>query len=374
MAERPVFDFDNRRVGMTMSDQSRKKHEKQVERRRKVAAKQRREETKQQQWRAERVYHAVYPEFVFEGDQAPGEFIELVRSAVATINFDDRGVFSEAESSFYRTVREKGARHAVEVFRHAQIGGKGHLEPGPDNWPRKLGEIIFRRIPQDALLRFLPYHDYFVHPHRQQIDVGIRSLIRHDMPGGPFYYSKYQPTLEVNGQAKIVGFHYHVIERVCQRLVPGGWKNYDGMGEAFAYFCQCQEFEIARLYPAQLGFTFYDDCAKDFWSRRIAEQVLGDRYQPDADYSYRVGYCPAFVEGDFVFGITLLFPGYDNTPELGKILALPRSSREKSQLLAEVRNLTIHRFVESNDFSILRWFHEQGVPQVINRKTKYITF
>lgn len=353
-----------------MSDHARKKHRKKIARQKKVASERQYEQIRKRAICAERDYKAAYPGFEFKGDEAPLTFRDLVRNAVATIQFDDRRLFSEAESAFYRSVKATGAKAAYDTFRHMQTGGKGVMEPGPDNWPRKLGEIVFQRMPQAALLPFLPFHDYFVHPHRQHIDIRFRSLIRHDMPGGPFYYSRYKPTLVVNGEAKVVGFHYHVVERVCQRLVAGGWKDYDGMGEAFAYFYQCQYFESAKLYPNQLGFTFFDDCAKGFWSRKIAEHVLGDKYRSDQDYSFRVGYCPAFIEGDFIFGITLLFPGYGNTPEFGKILT-SLVGQAKSKMIEDVKNLTIHSFVETNDFSILKWFQEQGVQQVINRKTKY---
>ena len=133
---------------------------------------------------------------------------------------------------------------------------------------------MFNAIPRAELLRFIPYHDFAIFLHLQEILVVVQSLVLLDLPGGPYFHSRHRPTVAIDGQRKIVCFHQHAVERMCKRLVPGGWQDYDGMGEVFAYLNQCKEFERVRLHPDQIGLAFYDDCAKGFWSRRIAEEVL----------------------------------------------------------------------------------------------------
>jgi hypothetical protein len=355
-----------------MHQQSRKKHEKYLARHRKVAEKEKHHQAKAAAMRAEHQYEVAYPQFEIEHDNTtPQEFVALVRAAVREIDFEERSQFAAEEAAFYRAVKVKGHKAATEEFRHAQTGGFGPWEPGPHTWPRKLGHIVFDAIPQEELLNFIPYHDFFVCPHRHRILVKIQSLVRVNTPDGPYYHSKRRPTISVEGESKIVCFGCHAVEQMCERVVPGSWQNYDGMGEIFAYLNQCQEFEIAPLYPDQTSFTFYDDCAKGYWSRKVAEEVLGDRYQPDKDYSYRVGYCPAFVHGGLLLGKTLLYPGYGNTPEFGAILSSGLPQQEKTRLIQEVKGLTIQRFVRTGDFAILKWFHEHGVPQVIPRETGY---
>lgn len=355
-----------------MNHQSRKRHEKNLRRRRKVAEKQKSAQTRVKAMQAEREYRAAYPEFTCKrDDHTPEEFITLVRAAIAKINFEDRALFTSEEASFYLEVKENGAKAAHEKFRHAQTTGLGSGHSDAETWPKKLGQVVFSEIPRDDLERFLPYHDFFIHPYRNQILVRLRSLIQVDAPDGPFYHSPRMPTVTIRGEKKVICFRWHAIERICERLVPGGWQSYNGMGEVFGYLYQCQEFDVVPLHPNQIGFTFYDDCAKGYWSRKIAEEVLGSQYLPDSDYSYRVGYCPAKLHGDFIFGWTLLCPGYGNTPEFGRILSSSLPQQERSRLINEVKGLDIHRFVKTGDFAILKWFHEHGVPQVIGRETRY---
>lgn len=143
-----------------MSDSSRRKHERAVARRHKLADREKRRQTVATDRQAALDYERSYPGIVFETRTAPPEFVALVRAAVGAIDFRDRQLFSDQEAAFWRTVHAKGARAAGDEFASAQTGGRGWWEPGPDNWHRKLGELVFRLIPRDHLLRFAPYHDY----------------------------------------------------------------------------------------------------------------------------------------------------------------------------------------------------------------------
>ncbi|MBO0697668.1 MAG: hypothetical protein J2P46_04690 [Zavarzinella sp.] len=356
-----------------MSDHSRKKHAKAINRRRTLGARRTAVDARRNAVRAERDKQERYPPFIFETEDTPESFVALVQQAVSKFDFDDRAIFSEAEASFYRAVRAKGARIASEEFRHFQTGGLGWHEPGPDCWPRKLGHLVFRSIPREQLVPFIPYHDFMIAPHRQRILVRFRSLTRIDTSAGPFWHSTRKPTVLVQGQHRIVGFQRHLFEDgALDRIVPGGWFDYDGMGELFAYFDQCRDFEVARLYPDQTAISFFDDCAHGFWSRKVAVEVLGTAYRDDTEYSYRVGYCPTFIHDRFIVAKTLLPPGYRSTPEYGKILSARLPKEEKDRMVAAVNGLTIHTFVTTDDFSLLRWFHEQGIPQVISRRTAYL--
>ena len=81
---------------------------------------------------------------------------------------------------------------------------------------------------------------------------------------------------------------------------------------------------------------------------------------------YRVGYCPAVVEGDFVKAVTLLLPGYSNTPECSAIWDCANTRTEREELLARSKDWQPRMLYETQDFSLLKWFHEHGVPQVVH--------
>lgn len=121
------------------------------------------------------------------------------------------------------------------------------------------------------------------------------------------YYSKRKPTIEIDGQQKIVGFSEHAVLQTCDRIAPR-WKTYAGLGDVFPFFNNCVYFERSDLYPDQLGFTFYNRCFPRFWSYFYVHELFPEETAETNDYYFRVGYCPAVISGDFIKAKTLLFP------------------------------------------------------------------
>jgi hypothetical protein len=180
-------------------------------------------------------------------------------------------------------------------------------------------------------------------------------------PGGTIYHSRFKPTIDINGQKKIVGFSQHAIERICQRIVPR-WHTYLGLGNAFAFFDQCVRFDRSDLPDGQLAFTFYDQCRKGFSSWRFVAEVLGDDTEDDGRFYYRVGYCPAVIEGNFIKAKTLLFPGHRNTPEHRLVWA----SDVPVEVKRQVEDMDAAWLEATEDFRLIKFFHQRGVPQVIH--------
>ena len=141
-----------------------------------------------------------------------------------------------------------------------------------------------------------------------------------------------------------------------------GWQTYTGLGDAFAFFDQCVHFEPSSLPNGQLAFTFYDQCKRGFFSWKYVENILGEGIEDDGHYYHRVGYCPAVIEGDFIKATTLLFPGHRNTPEHRLVWASDVPVEVKTQ--AEDMDGAWLR--ATNDFRLLKFFHQRGVPQVIH--------
>ena len=97
--------------------------------------------------------------------------------------------------------------------------------------------------------------------------------------------------------------------------------------------------------------------------RDIGREISG------SSFYYRVGYCPVTFDGDIAVATTLLFPGMSRqkgTPE-GKLIersGLPPG--EIDRLRAQVEGqLSMKALADNGDFSLIKWFHDNGVSQVM---------
>lgn len=226
-----------------------------------------------------------------------------------------------------------------------------------------VGHRVFTRIGSDRLREWIPFHDVQFLLAGEKIIVRFRSLERAKGSGGTVYFSPHRPTVEINGQRLIVGWSRHAIERTCERLAPR-WDSYLGLGDVFALFYDCRRFEPCQLHAGrQVGFTLFDISASGYFSGHIAEQVLGRPGKKNC--YYRVGYCPVVVEGNFAKATTLLYPGYSGTPEYGLILRSGFGREERERLISTASGMSRDVLERTQDYSLMKWFHDNGVAQVI---------
>jgi len=329
------------------------KHGKQLARRRKIAERGRR--------RQELARRAALPRFAFEPGDAPPEFVALVREALDGFRLDDGGVFSPAQVAEFIGLRSLG------------------LCPRPRTL-FALGQAVLDRVPADRLAAHVPTSDVLFLAGGREIRVVFRSLRRRKGYGGTAFHSPHEPTIEVGGRRLVVAFSAHAIRRACDRASPA-WRTYLGLGDAYALFHQCLEFEPVDLPGGGPAFTFYENCGslvpgvpgghKMFWSGELARGVLGRQYDGRTPWSYRVGYCPAVVENGLLKAKTLLYPGQRGTPEYDLILLAEPDPAERRRKLDEAWRQDAARLRETGDFSLLRWFHEAGVPQLVPRRVRY---
>jgi hypothetical protein len=129
----------------------------------------------------------------------------------------------------------------------------------------------------------------------------------------------------------------------------------------------------------------FQDCFLDNYDPTIlahpneyAEYIIGPSWVAlkslikdhlDAKFYYRVGYCPYAHSGRKIVIKTLLPPGYKNTPEYGLVCQLKKNSDERQALISRTRNWTIDSAIGTDesgpDYGLLRWFHRNGIPQVV---------
>jgi hypothetical protein len=343
-----------------------KKREQQNKRQKLADERQRRERERQ------RLYRLIYPEFHFDTKHGDPRFVEVVKKVLATISFEDTGIFIPGEMALYRMLKQYGASAVMHTLR--AMKAECH-EAGNDmgrmmelHFMFNLGQAVLNRIPESKRDAYLPFNDVMLVPHGHRIDVIFRSLLKAKGPSGTIYYSRRRPTLEIDGLPKIVAFSRHAIERICERLRPR-WKiSYAALGDAFAYFDQCVYFERCELYGGQLAFTFYEECKDGFVQHWYIDNVLGEEnLDPRAGKPhYRVGYCPAVIEGNFVKAKSFLFPGYASTPEYDAILRCTLPGARRSEMINRTKALDADTIYGSQDMSLIKWFHDHGVPQVVH--------
>jgi hypothetical protein len=339
-----------------------KKHAKKLARRERVAAK--------EKWAEDRNKRREFPEFEFVPNGAPPKFVEAVRIAVEAVDFRDKAMFQDFERDVYRRVAKVGSQQAT-----------GELQALADALPNgealnfrfftNLGEHVFHKIREETLRQFIPFHDVLFRPRGHSIQVYFRSLKQVKGPWGTTYHSRHEPKLEVNGRQLTVGFTDHAIKMACERLALEVPLTYTELGNVFAFFDQCLEFELCNLSDGRLCFTFFENCVPPFPSYRLLAAILGGSRVLGRDYAYRVGYCPAVVEGRFIKAKTCIFPGFSKTPEYGRILAagLPRETKETMK--QQAKSMDARKLWEPGGVELLRWFHHQGVPQVRPGKVRY---
>lgn len=341
------------------------KQRQQDDRKRKLAENKKRRETKRRQ---------LYPEFQFDTRYGNPEFVELVREAMAKINFDDRTIFPTWEAETYKAIKEGGAHRAVTELQRGMAAAvaMGHQEAQflDIHFLCHLGQVVFDLIGEEKLAGYLPFNDVRFLPSGRNISVTFRSLLTAKGSGGTVYYSRRKPTLDIDGHPKIVAFSKHAIEQTCNRIKPT-WKKYAGLGDVFAFFDQCLYFERCDLYGGQLGFTFFDICGDQrFWQYLYVTEVMGeDNLEPGAGPAYyRVGYCPVVIEGEFVKAKTLLFPGFRGTPEYGAIRNSDLRPDQRRVMAERAESLDGRWLVGREGFEPIKWFHDHGVPQVVQMR------
>lgn len=280
---------------------------------------------------------------------------------------DDPQYFPPQLVKVFTAQADIGWAGAIEAAKLAYDAGAGsgyswtYLEA---SFVTALGHAIFTRIGEAKLLEFIPYSDVMVNPVGREWRITFRSLKRQRSPHGTIYYSRHEPKVTIDGVPKVVGFSRHAIEQTCERIVPT-WRNYAGLGDAFAFFSTCVYFEPCVLPSGQRAFTFYEPCdVPGFFLHTYAEQVAGISGEASG-CCVRIGYCPADVSGDFFVARTLLPPGFRDTPERALLSRVPLGGPERQHLLELAASNDMPTMIAKHDFTALRFFHENGVPQVV---------
>ena len=233
------------------------------------------------------------------------------------------------------------------------------------------GSLLLERIPEDARRRLMPYNDVFTQVQHQEIKVKFSSMLSNTGSAGRIFYSRRKPTIQLEGKERIVAFSRHAIERICERLNPR-YIQYAAAGDVHAFFSSCVYFEPVMLYGNQPAFTLYSTCGSRPFAvySTYVMRIFGEE---NVDSSkgipyYKVGYCPVVFEDGFAKAKTFLFPGYTATPEYGLLLQSKLSREEREVLIHRSTSLDANEVLVNDNPETIKWFHDHGIPQVVQMK------
>jgi len=325
----------------------------------------------------------LFPEFVIDtaSFRSHPDLLNSVRLALDEIRTRHRTLLPRVQLRFYYSVKTAGFGTASEELRQ---GAKMANEPRGYIVPMvTLGQLLYNRLPARLIK---PTHCvdivHGVGAAGRDLGIRCRSLLIRNVSRGPAYFSRWEPRMRfgTDKQERLVAFSEHALERICERTVYN-WRDFGGHGDAFAFLDNCVYFEDCTDVRGEPSFVVYNSCVPHFASWAYAEHVLG-RPAPsggdahaniataltDHKLYYRVGYCPVSFHGDLALATTLLTPGMNRqrgTPE-GQLIekcGLPASEVERMKAQVEAQ-LSMKALVDSGDYSLIKWFHENGVPQV----------
>ena len=311
---------------------------------------------------------AQYPEIIYAGKADPN-FMELIKEAIENVNFDR---LDGRLREFLKLVAEDGLTNTLQVLKG--FVKKDDFAAFRLSMITSFGTYIFDQIPKDLRKSYLPINNVIITPRGRSIYVFFSSLGSGRGHKGRIYYSKQRPLIKIDGNKKVVAFSRHVIERTCERIAPD-YTSYLGSG-VFSYFAECRHYETCKLHNKQLAFILYQDCVSDeaFMPHRITNQLLGDDYDENQRMYRRIGYCPIVVENEYAKAKTLLLPGFDNTPEYAAVMRSKLTHIEKDRLLTIAHKFNLYNASHGEGLELIKWFHEHGVPQVIQSHEKWYDF
>ena len=313
-------------------------------------------------------YRRDYPSFEFQNPEIadPG-FVEMVQRGLKMVDFDNRSQFSKDEADLWKAMKMFGGARVFRLMVKRCDGDEKH--PAIYEFLRKIPTIICNNMPREQVEKYTPFNDFMIFPDKK-ITIRFRALRQKGGSHGTIYYSKNCPKIKINGEMKIIGFSRHAIEQTCSRLTSSDsaaeqGELYHWSHDIFSFFEQCSHFEPVVLPNGDLAFTFFTECTEGDSDWSFVEEVWAADVEKDYHYYYRLGYCPASVEGDFFVAKTILVPGYRNTPERQLIHNHRFPTRqEKYDMLEKAEAVSRITMKDTNDFTLFHFFHLHGVPQV----------
>jgi hypothetical protein len=229
-----------------------------------------------------------------------------------------------------------------------------------------LGNALMHTLGDTAARSWFPAHNFTVDLRGDRgFQVHCESLEAYTGAEGlPYYASNKAPTVLVRGRRRRLGFAPHALDRLGERAAYS--RSYASLGDVFGFVENSHYYTSALLHGSQDAVGLFETCAPGFFSSIYAQRILGV-LEAQANYVYRVGYAPLADDGDFVVAKTVLPPGYHGTPEYHALRRTSFAPGVQDDLLARSSEQSYAMLCQSRDFTLLRWYHQHGIPQIYRR-------
>ena len=197
---------------------------------------------------------------------------------------------------------------------------------------------------------------------------------------GTIYSSPNSPTVRVDGQDCRVGFFRHAIERACERMSFKPRIDYGDFRLCYRYFRHCMFYEPVELHRGGNAIRLYAPLYAPEHGGATTATYMEDVANFEADwaangkYHYVLGYCPVERVDDYAVAKTFLLPGYRSTPEYGLIGRARIQPNKRNQYRETADTLTAGTLLEYKGLQLLRFFHDNGAPQVVRLQQPVLDF
>jgi hypothetical protein len=317
-----------------------------------------------------------YPEIVLQKADASvsPEFVAAVRQIVNGIDLADPAQFPPSVRVFFQNLCRvglsssltKATRFVEPALKHAKaIQLKCYL-----------GDFIMDGLKNALQIeKYVPYNDFYIEYSGQNIIIRFDSLLSCYSKFGKIYYSRWKPQVNIEGKDYTVAFSRHAIERYRQRTVGDGY-SYGGTGDAFMYLSYCNRYDhhSNEWNGKQKHYlSFYSDCLKGFFTGEFARRILEKDDVPNYSHACRMGYLPVRLWKGFACAATLLVPGMKGTPEQILLKNADIDETLKKRLIQSNQlKLSIRECIANDVIWVLKWYHDNGVSQVIRTGKRLI--
>jgi hypothetical protein len=306
----------------------------------------------------------------YNKDIIPEKFVSEVINCLHSIRLNNRELFSKDEENVFKLMKEIGVHEVARKL----VKYDNTREKYYDQFLLfKMGDTVFEQLKnKNILLNYIPYSHVNIMPIDKEFLVIFRALLKHKSKFGTVYYSSLKPTIKIDNKEYIVAFSRHAIERICERSIFD-WKTFLGANDAFLYLERCIKYDLIEEsggYDKKYFITFYEPCSPESGNMVYVNKVLNE-IEINTDYCFRIGYCPIQINDNFACAITLLTPGMKGTPEDLLIKNSDLSYEDKIRIRNNVQDMISKKiWDEKQNFEAIKWFHQNGIPQVLKIKEK----
>jgi hypothetical protein len=342
---------------------------------------QRRKESRERtrNWQLEQYWASVpLPALVVDDTGGDPEMVRVVRELVEAFDLREESCRLGVDEMYFKIIVEYGVKGAQDVFR-AMLRSEAASGPELENivFHQVMGTLeapgrwLFEQLPERFKTGALMRYFFIVAFDDTAFVVRFHFMETAQSPGGTVYLPPGRPRVELAGHSWQLAFHGHALERLCERVRATPRTTYFQYTLLWtALTNNLWVFDAITLNDGQQAVRVLlqmdPSVEVSRWYDVYVQQLLGwtARRSTSPRLAVVLGYLPVEVSGRYARAITFLFPGFRNTPEHKLIEQLPAGAPMRRRIEAISRNANFHSLFYRKTVEAIKWFHDNGVPQV----------